>query len=92
MKSKRRFMHGRRRRRSPLLQSDTLEVTLADSVYKKDKVNKTLVEKGFDPNTRTNIPGTYGVHNRTIVKKIDPTMDDDSIVGSQVRLPPEDYL
>ena len=92
MKSKRRFMHGRRRRRSPLLQSDTLEVTLADSVIRKDRVDKTLTEKGYDPNTRKKIDGKYGVHDRTIVSKIDPTMDDDSIIGSQVRQAPEDYF
>ena len=85
-------MHGRRRRRSPLLKSDTLETTLLDSVYRKGKADKALVEQGYDPNTRTKIKGKYGIHDRTVVSKIDKRIDDDSVVGSQVFQAPEDYL
>ncbi len=92
MKSKRRFMHGRRRRRSPLrsiekdLSDETLDTSFVDAVYRVDRVNKTLKEMGYDPNTRKKDG------KKTTVRKIDKRMDDDSIVGSQVFQAPDDYL
>tara|TARA_R100000808_G_C2008795_1_gene62329 strand:+ start:53 stop:373 length:321 start_codon:yes stop_codon:yes gene_type:complete len=104
MKSKRRFMHGKRRRRSPL-KTDTLETTLADSVYSKEKVDKALILKGFDPNTRKVIlkPGKkskdehsvekYGVHDRKEVTKIDKRISGTKVEGgSNVPIAPDDYL
>jgi len=84
-------MHGRRRRRSPLLKSDTLETTLLDSVYRESKANKALVDAGYDYNTRKKIKGKYGIHDRTVVSKIDPKMYD-APNNNEVPIPPDDYL
>ena len=92
MRAKRRCMHGKRLRKSPLLKGDTLETTLSDSVYRKPKVDKSLIKKGYDPNTRRTIKGKHGIHSRTVVDVIDKKMDDVSIVGSQVPQAPDDYL
>ena len=95
MRSKRRIMHGKRLRRSPLLnktaESDTLETTMLDSVVREERANKTLKERGYDPNTRKKIKGKYGIHDRKVVSKIDQRMYDAPNMN-QVPIPPEDYL
>ena len=41
--SKRRYMHGKRRRRSPIKDVDT---TFADRIYTKERVDKSLEDTG----------------------------------------------
>ena len=50
MKCKRRFMHGKRRRKSPLRQDTTrsrdIDTTWADKVYTREKVDSELDKSG----------------------------------------------
>ena len=55
MKCKRRFMHGKRLRRSPIKNTDDVDTTFADKVYNKDKVDENLTKSGR--HTEGNIRG-----------------------------------
>jgi len=44
MKCKRRFMHGKRRKRSPI--KNDVDTTFADAVYSKTKVDESLTKSG----------------------------------------------
>ena len=47
MKCKRRFMHGKRLRRSPIKNTDDVDTTYVDTVYSKDKVDENLTKGGY---------------------------------------------
>ena len=55
MKCKRRFMHGKRLRRSPIKNTDNVDTTFADAVYSKTKVDESLTKSGR--HTEGNIRG-----------------------------------
>jgi len=55
MKCKRRFMHGKRLRRSPIKNTDDVDTTFADAVYSKTKVDESLTKSGH--HTEGNIRG-----------------------------------
>ena len=74
--------------------SDTLDITLADNLYRKEKVDSGLISFGYDPATRrvTGKTGIGGKIDKTEVSKIDQSMFDDSVMGSQVPVPTTGYL
>ena len=74
--------------------SDTLDITLADNIYRQEKVDSGLIQFGYDPATRTKTgkTGLGGKIDKTEVRKIDQSMFDDSVMGSKVPVPTTGYL
>ena len=79
MKCKRRFMHGKRRRRSPI-KNDVLDTTWADQVYAKTKVDADLTKKGYHTSGVTESGGSLRGHKKS---KYHHT-GDTSVAGSGV--------
>ena len=70
-----------------IAESDTLNTTLADQVYRKSKVDTSLINRGYDINTRT-----VNERGQTKVSKLDKRITNKKDNKfKQTMLPPEDY-
>jgi hypothetical protein len=73
---------------------DTLDITLADNIYAKDKIDSTLIKQGYDPSSRKTYgkTGIGGKIPKKKVSKIDQNIYATSEHGQMVPVPTSGYM
>jgi len=75
--------------------SDTIDTTLADNLYSKNRVDSTLIEMGYDPASRKTYgkTGIGGKINKNKVSKVNQDIyNAPDLSGGMVPVPTDGYM